>query len=85
MNDKTQKLNEANERQGEASELSAVLSADVDCAALSFRPTCCINGFPVTGACYGKIKAGKPICMQEELCGRLYNDTGGKPAQTVCR
>lgn len=64
---------------------SVLLSADVDCAALSAGRTCCTNGFPVTGGCYGRIKGGKPMCMREEWCGRVYNRNGGKPIQTECR
>lgn len=37
----------------------------------------CKNGFPVTGACLGA--SATPVCMQEELCGRLYAETGGRP------
>lgn len=39
----------------------------------------CRDGFPQTAACAG-IGGAEPICMKEELCGRLYNETGGKPA-----
>lgn len=37
----------------------------------------CANGFPVTGSCRGC--AGTPVCCNEELAGRLYNEFGGKP------
>lgn len=37
----------------------------------------CRNGFPLTGACLGT--AGTPVCMKEELCGRLYEHCGGWP------
>lgn len=44
----------------------------------TYKP--CKHGFPMTGAC---VMAGsRPICVQEELTGRLYNDTGGKPILT---
>ena len=39
----------------------------------------CRDGFPQTAACAG-IGGAPPACMNEELCGRLYNNTGGRPA-----
>lgn len=37
----------------------------------------CKNGFPIGGACLGT--AGTPICLQEEVCGRIYDYNGGRP------
>ena len=37
----------------------------------------CKNGFYVNGPCSGI--AGVPMCLKENLCGRLYSNTGGKP------
>ena len=39
----------------------------------------CRDGFPQTAACAG-IGGAVPFCMKEELCGRRYNETGGKPS-----
>lgn len=38
----------------------------------------CKNGFRTTAPCHG-MKAGLPICMREDVCGRLYEATGGAP------
>lgn len=37
----------------------------------------CKNGFPIWGPCLGT--AGTPICLQEEVCGRIYAFNGGRP------
>ncbi len=37
----------------------------------------CHDGFPQTGACYGS--GGVPICLNETVCARLYDECGGKP------
>jgi hypothetical protein len=37
----------------------------------------CKNGFLISGACFGT--AGTPMCLKEEVCGRLYDLNGGKP------
>lgn len=38
----------------------------------------CRDGFPQTAACAG-VGGVVPICCKEELCGRLYANSGGKP------
>ena len=40
----------------------------------------CKNGFYVTAPCHGI--SGVPMCLQENICGRLYSNTGGKPQPT---
>lgn len=37
----------------------------------------CKHGFPMTGPCYGF--AGVPVCCNENLCARLYPETGTPP------
>ena len=43
----------------------------------------CRDGFPVTTGCLpgqtGAGLAGKVHCIDEEWCGRMYFDNGGKP------
>lgn len=46
------------------------------CSALQTDSTC-RNGFYVTGPCHGT--DGTPICVQEEVCGRIYGANGGIP------
>lgn len=41
----------------------------------------CKDGFPQTGACWGL--SGTPVCCNEELCGRLYEQFGGSPPAHV--
>lgn len=48
----------------------------------SYRPErgtygSCADGFPQTGACWSGNSF--PVCCNEELCGRLYENFGGKP------
>lgn len=59
-------------------------SSKQDCSALVKNARCCINGFPVTGACFGKINNGEPMCLNEEWSGRVFNNNGGKPKQNEC-
>lgn len=37
----------------------------------------CRSGFMITGPCLGT--AGTPICCNEEICGRIYFEIGGRP------
>ena len=37
----------------------------------------CVNGFGVSSPCFGA--DGTPICCKEEVCGHIYNATGGRP------
>ena len=39
----------------------------------------CRDGFPQTATCAG-VGVAVPICCQEELCGRLYSNSDGRPA-----
>ena len=39
----------------------------------------CRHGFPMTGACFGT--GGTPICCNERVCGRIYEQSGGKPPE----
>lgn len=43
----------------------------------------CINGFPTIGICARTEMIGiwqsPPFCLREEQCGRLYENSGGKP------
>lgn len=49
----------------------------------------CINGFPVTEICRQTEMIGewqsRPFCLREEQCGRLYEDSGGKPPEYAVR
>jgi hypothetical protein len=40
----------------------------------------CKNGFSVSAVCHGiGTDSVAPMCCKEELCGRLFNNNGGKP------
>jgi hypothetical protein len=39
----------------------------------------CKNGFRVTAPCHGVCVDVPPICMKEDVCARLYAETGGAP------
>lgn len=53
----------------------------------------CRDGFPATAACWGMgfidswgiSHYAVPICCQEELCGRIYGDAGGKPPDSALK
>lgn len=57
------------------------MSAERECSAFlpkngMYGP--CHNGFPqILGACMGL--GGTPVCCDENLCGRLYPETGKPP------
>ena len=51
-----------------------------ECSAVVRLPNgsaACANGFYLTGPCLGT--SGTPMCLKEEVCGRLFNSCGGKP------
>lgn len=54
------------------------MSERIRCSALQPDSTC-KNGFPVFGPCHGT--DGTPICMKEQVCGRIYSATGGVPIE----
>ena len=53
----------------------------IRCSALQ-EDSKCRNGFFVTGPCHGT--DGTPICMNERVCGRIYEASGGAPIEIRC-
>jgi hypothetical protein len=41
----------------------------------------CRDGFPQRSPCWGA--PGTPVCCNEALCARLYDNNGGKPPERL--